>query len=81
MNTCFKWKVHFETIYTDNTRSVRLIQCDVKKPATRLSSAQNWDELVKEYTEGDEWWDEEMIDMETYDQFYLHQTMAQHLDA
>lgn len=80
-NTVFKWKVIFESDANDNTRSTRLIQCDVNNPGTRYSSAQDWDELVKEYTESDEWWDEEMTDCQTYDAFVLHVTMEGHLNG
>ena len=78
---CFKWEVRFRKHKNEQLGSwCDLTQCDVDSPGQRHSSASTWSELIAQYNKDGEWWDEEVITKEQYDQFNLKIKMEQHLN-
>ena len=81
---CFKWEVHFckhinEDAFGDWATSYQCVPSG-QTGGTRTSNARNMKELIAEYSDDADWWDELVITSNEYDQFQLECKMKEHLN-
>lgn len=79
---CFKWEVHFcKHINPDRFQYTLLYLCvpSGQTVGTRTSGARNMKELIREYSEDSDQWDESVISSNEYEQFQLECKMKAHL--